>query len=299
MISKLTELIEIARNKPMRRIAVAAAADEEVLRALKEAVGLQIVHPILVGNKREIEGIARSIDFDLKGIETIDHDESASVSAEIAVSLVKKGEADILMKGFLSTSELLKAVLDKNNGIRTTQVLSHVAFMESPYYHKLLGLTDVAMNIAPDLDTKAHIIRNAVEASRRLGTDNPKVAVVAAVETVNPKMEATVHAAKLRDMNREGTLTDCIVEGPLALDIAIDKQAALHKGIDNAVAGDSDIILVPDIEAGNILYKALNFLGGAKSAAIVMGASVPIVLTSRADDERSKLLSIALAAVIR
>jgi phosphate butyryltransferase len=125
------------------------------------------------------------------------------------------------------------------------------------------------------------------------------VAVVAAVETVNPKMEATVHAATLRDMNREGTLTDCIVEGPLALDIAIDKQAALHKGIDNAVAGDSDIILVPDIEAGNILYKALNFLGGAKSAAIVMGASVPIVLTSRADDERSKLLSIALAAVIR
>lgn len=299
MISKLTELIEIARNKPMRRIAVAAAEDEEVLRALKEAAGLQIVHPILVGNKRKIKDIARSINFDLKGIETIDHDGSSSVSAEIAVSLVKKGEADILMKGFLNTSELLKAVLDKNNGIRAAEVLSHVAFMESPYYHKLLGVTDVAMNIAPDLDTKAYIIHNAVEASRRLGTDNPKVAVVAAVETVNPKMEATVHAAKLRDMNREGRLTGCIVEGPLALDIAIDKQAALHKGIDNAVAGDSDIILVPDIEAGNILYKALNFLGGAKSAAIVMGASAPIVLTSRADDERSKLLSIALAAVIR
>jgi len=299
MISKLTELIEIARRKPMCRIAVAAAEDKEVLKALKEAVELQIVHPILVGNKRAIADIARSMDFALKGIKTIDHNGSTSGSAEIAVSLVKKGEADILMKGFLNTGELLKAVLDKHNGIRATQVLSHVAFMESPYYHKLLGVTDVAMNIAPDLDTKTHIIRNAAEASRKLGTDNPKVAVVAAVETVNPKMEATVHAAMLKEMNREGKLTGCIVEGPFALDIAVDKQAALHKGIDNAVAGDSDIILVPDIEAGNILYKALNFLGGAASAAIVMGASAPIVLTSRSDDERSKLLSVALAAVIR
>jgi phosphate butyryltransferase len=168
----------------------------------------------------------------------------------------------------------------------------------SESWDKVFGVTDAAMNIAPDLEAKIQIIQNAVNACHGIGVENPKVAVVAAVETVNSKMEATVHAARLRKMNRNGVLTRCIVDGPFAIDIAVNREAANHKGIESEVAGDCDMILVPDIEAGNMLYKALNFLGGVVSAAVVLGASAPIVLTSRSDDERSRLLSIALAACI-
>ena len=298
MIHKLSELTEKARSKTKRKIAVAAAEDEAVLKSLKAAVNENIVIPVLVGDKSEIEKIAKSIGFDLNYIQIIHNDKGANISAQIAVSLVKNGEADILMKGFVSTGSLLKAVLDKENGLRKGQVLSHVAFFESPYYHKLLCVTDVAMNIAPDFDTKVHILNNAVEACHKIGIMNPKVAVIAAVETVNPKMEATVHAAMLKTMSDRKQISGCIVDGPLAIDNAISKEAAMHKGIVSKVAGDCDVILVPDIEAGNIFYKALNFLGGATTAAVIMGAAVPIVLTSRSDSESSKMLSIALAAAM-
>ncbi|MFA6863440.1 MAG: bifunctional enoyl-CoA hydratase/phosphate acetyltransferase [Dysgonamonadaceae bacterium] len=298
MIHKLSELTEKARSKTKRKIAVAAAEDEAVLKSLKAAVNENIVIPVLVGDKSEIEKIAKSIGFDLNDIQIIHNDKGANISAQIAVSLVKNGEADILMKGFVSTGSLLKAVLDKENGLRKGQVLSHVAFFESPYYHKLLCVTDVAMNIAPDFDTKVHILNNAVEACHKIGIMNPKVAVIAAVETVNPKMEATVHAAMLKTMSDRKQISGCIVDGPLAIDNAISKEAAMHKGIVSKVAGDCDVILVPDIEAGNIFYKALNFLGGATTAAVIMGATVPIVLTSRSDSESSKMFSIALAAAM-
>ncbi|MDD3357385.1 MAG: bifunctional enoyl-CoA hydratase/phosphate acetyltransferase [Dysgonamonadaceae bacterium] len=298
MIHKLSELTEKARSKTKRKIAVAAAEDEAVLKSLKAAVNENIVIPVLVGDKSEIEKIAKSIGFDLNDIQIIHNDKGANISAQIAVSLVKNGEADILMKGFVSTGSLLKAVLDKENGLRKGQVLSHVAFFESPYYHKLLCVTDVAMNIAPDFDTKVHILNNAVEACHKIGIMNPKVAVIAAVETVNPKMEATVHAAMLKTMSDRKQISGCIVDGPLAIDNAISKEAAMHKGIVSKVAGDCDVILVPDIEAGNIFYKALNFLGGATTAAVIMGAAVPIVLTSRSDSESSKIFSITLAAAM-
>lgn len=298
MIHKLSELTEKARSKTKRKIAVAAAEDEAVLKSLKAAVNENIVIPVLVGDKSEIEKIAKSIGFDLNDIQIIHNDKGPNMSAQIAVSLVKNGEADILMKGFVSTGSLLKAVLDKENGLRKGQVLSHVAFFESPYYHKLLCVTDVAMNIAPDFDTKVHILNNAVEACHKIGIMNPKVAVIAAVETVNPKMEATVHAAMLKTMSDRKQISGCIVDGPLAIDNAISKEAAMHKGIVSKVAGDCDVILVPDIEAGNIFYKALNFLGGATTAAVIMGATVPIVLTSRSDSESSKMFSIALAAAM-
>lgn len=298
MIRDLTELLLKAKNSPVRKMAVAAAEDEHVLKALQDAVREEVIIPVLVGNKEEIERIAQSIGFSLDGIELIDNREGGFVSAQIAVAKVKNGEADFIMKGFVSTSDLLKAVLDKESGLRTDQLLSHVAFFESPYYHKIFCATDVAMNIAPDLEAKAQIIRNAVKACREIGIENPKVAVAAAVEVVNPKMEATVHAALLKEMNQNGSLTGCIVDGPFAIDIAVNAEAARHKGIGGEVAGDCDVILAPDIEAGNLFYKALNFLGGAVSAAVVMGASVPVVLTSRSDNERSKLLSIALASLI-
>lgn len=295
MIHKLSELVEKAKNKTKCRIAVAAAEDEHVLKAIKLAVEEGVVEPILVGNKTEIEKIANNIGLNLEGIDIIDNRESAFVSAQLAVVQVKNGNAEILMKGFVGTGELLKAVLDKENGLRKSKVLSHVAFFQSPYYHKLLCVTDVAMNIAPDLDTKVHIIENAVEACHGIGIDMPKVAVIAAVETVNPKMEATVHAAELKAMNWQG----CMVDGPFAIDIAVDKECALHKGITGEVAGDCDVILAPYIEAGNMFYKALNFLGGANSAAVIMGAAAPIVLTSRSDNEQTKFLSIALAAAMQ
>lgn len=298
MISKLSELTQKAKNKTKRKIAVAAAEDEPVLKALKSAVEEGIVTPVLVGNRPEIERIAQSIGFGLDGIEIIHNDKSPAVSAQMAVAEVKKGNADALMKGFVSTGALLKAVLDKENGLRKGSVLSHVAFFESPYYHKLLCVTDVAMNIAPDFDTKVAILNNAVEACHKIGIEKPKVAVIAAVETVNPKMEATIHAAMLKTMCDRKQLTGCLVDGPLAIDNAVDKHAAEHKGIVSEVAGDCDIILAPDIEAGNMFYKALNFLGGASAAAVIMGAAVPIVLTSRSDTDKSKMLSVALAAAM-
>lgn len=298
MIHKLTELVDKAKSKTTRRIAVAAADDEPVLMALKSAVKDGIVTPILVGNQSEIEKVAKSFDFDIKDFRILHTDKGPAASAQLAVSLVKKGEADVLMKGFVSTGTLLKAVLDKENGLRKGSVLSHVAFFESPYYHKLLCVTDAAMNVAPDFDTKVEIIKNAVDACHSIGIETPKVAVAAALETLNPKMEATVHAAMLKTMSDRKQFKGCIVDGPLAIDNAIDKHAAEHKGIVSEVAGDCDVILFPDIEAGNMFYKALNFMGGASSAAVIMGAAVPIVLTSRSDSDKTKMLSIALAAAM-
>lgn len=298
MIHKLSELIERAKSKPKRKIAVAAAEDEPVLKSIMAAMKEEIVTPILIGNKADIEKIALSIDFDLSDVQIVHNDKGANESARIAVSMVKSGEADILMKGFVSTGALLKAVLDKENGLRKGKILSHVAFFESPHYHKLLCVTDVAMNMDPDFDTKIHILNNAVEACHNIGIEVPKVAVVAAVEVVNPKMEATIHAAMMKTMSDRKQFTGCIVDGPLALDNAVNKEAAHHKGIVSEVAGDCDVILVPNLEAGNMFYKALNFMGGATVAAVIMGASVPIVLTSRSDSGSSKMYSIALAAAM-
>lgn len=298
MIKKLNELVDIAKEKETRRLAVAAAADKAVLEAVRDAMKENIVAPMLVGDQAEIEKIAKEVGFDLSKAEIIHNDKGAVVSAQIAVALVKEKKADILMKGHVSTGPLLKAVLDKEKGLRKGGTLSHVAFFESPYYHKLICLTDAAMNVAPEFQDKVHLINNAVEAFHKLGISKPKVAVVGAVETVNPKMEATVHAAMLKTMNERNQIKGCLVDGPLAIDNAVSKEAAEHKGIKSEVAGDCDIVVTPDIEAGNIMYKTLNFLGGASSAAVIMGAQVPVVLTSRSDTDRSKMLSIALAAAM-
>lgn len=296
MINKLSDLIDKAKKNETCYIAVASAEDEAVLQSIKDAYEKEIATPILIGNEQKIKEVAESINFNLSNILIIHTDEGADVASKMAVALVKAGEANILMKGFVSTASLMRAVLNKEDGLRKGGTLSHVAFFESPYYHKLLCITDVAMNIAPDFDTKVHILNNAVDACQRIGITKPKAAIVAAVETIDNKMEATIHAGLLKVMNQRNQIKGCIVDGPLALDNAINKEAAIHKGISSEVAGDCDIILVPNIEAGNILYKSLNFLGGASSAAIIMGATVPIVLTSRSDSEKSKLLSIALAA---
>ena len=298
VIKKLNDLFDIAAKQEIKKIVVAAAADLHVLEAVKQAMLKGIVKAILVGNKKEIIEISNSINLDLSKTDIIDINDPISASKE-AVSLIRNGRADILMKGMVATGPLLKAVLNKETGIRKEGTLSHVAFFESPYYHKLLCITDAAMNVTPDLLEKKAILENAVEAYHKLGIEKPKVAVISAVELVNPKMEATVDAAILTQMNKRKQIKGCEVDGPLALDNIVSKEAAEHKGIESNVAGDADIILTPDINVGNVLYKSLNFLGGAISAAVIMGAWVPIVLTSRSDTKETKLLSIALAAAMK
>jgi len=296
-LKKLNDLIDIAKSKSTKRLAVAAAADKAVLQAVKSASDENIIYPVLVGKKSDIISIANEIDFNINEEEVYDEPDPAKASIK-AVSLIKEGKAEILMKGLVSTAPLLKAVLDKENGLRKGSTLSHFALIESPYYHKLLGVTDAAMNIAPEFQEKIDIINNAVEVYHGLGEDTPKVGIIGPLEVVNPKIESTCHAAMISKMNDRGQIKNCLVDGPFAIDNAVSKEAAEHKGIKSEVAGDADILVAPELNSGNILYKTLVFMGGATSAAVIMGAKVPVVLTSRADTEKSKMMSIALAAAM-
>lgn len=297
MIKHLMELVDRAKQRETRKLIVAAAGDEDALLAVKNATNQGIIEPILVGDMLKIQTIAKRISFDISGLETYDEEDKSKASLK-ACMLIKEGKGEILMKGAVGTGTLMKAVLNKEAGLRKGDTLSHVAVFESPYYHKLLGVTDAAMNVLPDLETKIAIIKNAVEVFHGLDIMNPKVAIVGSVETVNPRMEATMHAATISMMNYRKQITGCVIDGPLAIDNAISKKSAELKDITSDVAGDTDIILAPSIDSGNILYKTLNFLGGAVAAAVIMGAAVPVVLTSRSDSDKSKFLSIALAANI-
>lgn len=294
-LKSLNTFIEIAKQKPMKSIAVAAAEDEPVLLAIKDALSEGIISPILIGDKIKIQKIANEINFDISNIEIIDEIDPAK-SAVKAVQCVKDNRAQILMKGLVGTADFLRAILHKENGLRKGALLSHIGFFESQFYHKLLGLTDAAQNLAPDLNEKISILQNSIELFHRLGVSNPKVALIAAIEGVNPKMPVTLDAAAITMMNKRKQIKGCTIDGPLAFDNAVSKEAAEHKGIESEVAGDADLIFAPNIEVANALYKSFTYLGGATVAAVILGATVPIVLTSRADSDRSKLMSIALAA---
>jgi len=297
MFTKLSEIVEVAKSKPTRKVAVAAAADKPVLKAIKEAMMQNIVIPVLVGNTEEIKKIAKEIDFDISNIEIIE-ESNPRQAAVVAVEQIRKGNADVLMKGLVGSGPFLKAVLDKEKGLRKSATLSHVAFFETPFYHKIIGLSDAALNVEPEFNEKVAILKNGVDAFHKLGIKEPKVAVIGAVETVNPKMQPSTDAALMTMMNRRNQISGCIVDGPLALDNAVSLEAAQHKGIESPVAGEVDLILTPDIYSANIMYKTLNFLGGATSAAVIMGATVPVILTSRSDTEHTKHMSIALAAAM-
>ncbi len=300
----LGEISEKADHRQTRHMAVAAAGDLHVLSAVKKAVSLKRVKPLLVGDSAKIKEIARNIDFDSGLFDIIDEKDPVR-SCIRAVELVREGRAGILMKGMVPTAPFLRAILDKEKGLMRDSVngnaaplLSHLAIFQTRYYHKLLGITDAAMNIAPGLTEKADIIRNAVAVFNALGITEPRVAILGPIETVNDRIISTTDAAALAMMYKRGQISGCIVDGPLALDNAISSEAALHKGIKSEVAGNADILLAPDLNSGNILYKALGFLSDGISAAIVTGAAVPVVLTSRADTGESKLWSITLAAAI-
>lgn len=297
MLKNFDDLLKLAKEKDPQTIAVAMAADEEVLVSIKMAMEENLVKPILVGDKDEIEKICQDIGLNLEGIRIIDEADDV-VGSRKATELVNRGEADILMKGLVATSTIMKQVLDKEIGLRTDNLLSHAVVAHVPAYHKIFIITDAAMNIAPDLDKKKLILENAIELAKALEIVKPKVGVLAAKETVSDKMEATIHARELKEMNERGEIKDCIVDGPFALDNAISKESAKVKGIDSEVAGDADILLVPDIEAGNIFYKALTFLAKADSAGIILGAKRPIVLTSRADNREAKFYSIVLSVLV-
>ncbi len=293
-LNKITDLKKLAlKNKP-KRLVLAAAGDEHSLDAVLAAYKMGVIEPILVGRKEEIEKMAE----DCKQFSNFDVYDLADDQQIVkkAVELVVNGQADILMKGKVTTAQLLKGVLNKEFGIQYRSFLSHFALFEIPNYHKLLSITDVALNILPNLEHKVHIVNNAVNFIRKIGVEKPKVAALSAIEMVNEKMPSTLDAALLSIMQRRGQIKNCWVDGPLAFDNAISLESKKQKNLGGEVAGDADILLVPNVESGNILYKSLVAFADAKVAGIVLGAHFPIVLTSRADSEETKLNSILLAA---
>jgi phosphate acetyltransferase len=278
------------------RTAVAHPCEETALAGAMEAAAKGLIVPILVGPAARIREVAAASGIDLGRTEIVDADHSHAAAAK-AVALVRRGDAEILMKGSLHSDELLAAVVAKDIGLRTGRRVSHVFIMDVPTYHKVLVVTDAAINISPTLEDKVDICQNAIDLAVSLGRTRPKVAILAAVETVNSKMVATLDAAALCKMAERGQITGGILDGPLAFDNAISREAAAIKGIRSEVAGDPDILLVPDLEAGNILAKQLTFLANADSAGLVVGARVPIILTSRADSVRSRIASCAVAVL--
>ena len=298
MIKKLDQMLDVLKGSEKVVLSVAAAHDEEFLLAIKSATEMNIITPILVGQEDKIRKISDEINFDLNGIKIIDK-ETIEECAEVAVKLVSSKEADFVMKGLLDTSVILKAVLNKEWGLRTDSLLSHVMVYEADFYPKLLVTTDGGMNIAPNYEQKVKILKNAIKATEPLGLETIKVCALAAKEKVNPKMQATVDAKELEDACKNGEFGEnVIVEGPLAFDLAVSKEACEVKGFKTEVGGDVDIILMPTIEVGNGIGKAFTYAAGAKSAGIIMGAKAPIVLVSRADTHESKLYSIAYGAIV-
>jgi len=293
----LNFLFERAQSGKVMKIVIAAAEDGEVLEAVKQASSEGIVDAVLVGDPNKISEVAKSRNIDVSSFEVIPatNDEEAAMKAVQAVS---SGKGDLLMKGFIKTSTLLKAVLNKEWGLRTGNLLSHLFLFEVPRLGKVIGLTDGGLNTYPRLQEKLAIVNNAVSCYHALGVDTPKVAALAAVEVVNPDMPCTLDAAALVQMNRRNQIKGCIIDGPLALDNALSVEAAKHKGIVSEVAGHAEVLLVPDIEAGNIFAKGIVYLTNNKTAGLVLGAKAPIVLTSRADSAETKLLSIASAVAL-
>ena len=282
----------------MKKISVACAQDDAVLEAVKAAKERGLADAILVGDEAKIRTIARVLKMNLSGYEIINVVDPVEAT-RTAVKLVHDGKADMYMKGLVDTKTFLKSVLDKEVGLRTDKTLSHVCVFEIKGIDRLLFLSDVAFVPYPDLETKANIIRNTVEIAQACGIECPKVAPLAAVEVVNPKMPCTVDAAKLTEMNENGEITGCIIDGPLSLDLSIEPEAAYHKGTtDRKIVGDADILLFPDIQAGNIAYKALVHTAQCKNGNILTGTKAPVILTSRSDEFEVKVNSIALAAIV-
>ena len=297
MITKFEQVFDRIKSHPKKQVAVAVAHDPTVIDAVIRADELDITDYILVGDEKKIIELSKDAGFEVKKNKI--YNEPNNIKAvNMAVELVKSNKADILMKGFVNTDDFLRGVLNRETGLRTGKIMSHVYVLESSALKRMLFITDGSVNILPDLETKCSIILNSVYLANIFEIEDPKVAITTAIELANPKMPSTIDAAVLAKMSQRGQFSGKIIDGPLALDNAISPWAAEHKGIGGPVAGQADIIVVPSIEAGNILCKAHVYLTGGNLAGVVMGASAPIVLTSRADTSQSKLNSIATAVLM-
>ncbi len=293
-MKNLNDILALAKKIGPKRVAVAQAEDQEVLLALEQARSEKLVEVILVGRRDRMEGLAQSNGIDIDKFE-IREEADGFVASLKCCELANRGEADLVMKGLVGTARFLKAVLDKKNGLGTGRLLSHVAVFEIPAYPKLLMITDAAINIAPSLAEKAQIVQNAVDVAHSLGIGVPKVACIAAVEKVYPdKMPATLDCACLSMMAKRGQIKGALVDGPFGLDNAVSAESARIKGVKSDLPGNVDVLLCPDIQTGNAIYKTLMEFARAKCAALVVGAKVPVVLTSRADSHETKFISVAL-----
>lgn len=297
MYKNFAEILTAVQALPMKRVAVAVAQDEEVLRAVAGAREQRLAEFVLVGDKGKIQEICAELQLSIDGVDII-HEIDERKAAHQAVAMVAEGHADVLMKGHINTADLLRAVLDRDHGLRAGRILSHVALYDIPHCDRLLLVTDGGMNVAPTLQQKADIIQNSVQLAKMLGIVPAKVAVLAAVEVVNPDMPSTIEAAALSKMADRGQIKGALVDGPLALDNAISLDAAKSKGIRSEVAGRADILVVPDIESGNIFGKSLLYFAQGKMAGLIMGAAKPIIVTSRADTAEVKIMSIAISVLV-
>lgn len=297
MSRNFDELLSKVKDCRRKKVAVAVAQDEPVLEAILEAKERKIADAILVGDEEKIKEVAAKIGMDLSQFEIV-NEPNAKKAALLAVQLVHDRKADMVMKGLVDTATFLRSVLNKEVGLRTGKTMSHVAVFEIEGFDRLIFLTDAAFNTYPDLKAKVQIIENSVYVAHACGLDCPKVAAVAAVEVVNPDMPATVDAALLAKMSDRGQIKGCVVDGPLALDNAWSEEAAHHKGVKGEVAGKADIIMLPNIETGNVMYKTLTYASNSRNGGLLVGTSAPVILTSRADSFETKVNSIALAAVV-
>lgn len=297
MIRTFEELIEKVQSGTPQTLSVAVAQDEDVLLSVWNAYKNKIIKgAYLVGNEGEIREIAAKAGIDLSVFEIVNEEDKAEACAA-AIKLVKEGKADLPMKGFVDTSVALKALLNKEYGLRTGKLICHVGLMKVEGFDRMFLISDSAMTIAPTLEQKVDLIHACNDIAHAMGNEEPKIAILCAVEKVNPKMPATIDADELTKMNEAGEITGCIVKGPLQLDNAVSVEAAKHKGIDHPVAGKADVLITPDIEAGNILNKSMEYFAKCEKAGCIMGAARPMVLTSRASSDVSKMNSIALAVL--
>ena len=297
MFRNLDELVQKATSQGPTRIAVAAGHDPDVIEALKQAQEIGLAEGILIGDGKKIRSMTQEIGFEISDHQLIDEPDDAK-AARKAIDLIRQGEAKLMMKGKINTATLIRAVLDREAGLRTGRLLSQVIVFHVPGFDRLMVMTDAAINVAPTLAQKAEISRNAIEVAHAIGIPEPNVAILCAFEFVNPDMPATIDAAGLTLMNRRGQLTGGYVEGPIALDVPLSKFAASRKGIESPLVENTDVFIAPDIEAANILYRAILYFAGGESGGIVVGAKVPLVLLSRAESAETKICSIAIGTLL-
>lgn len=297
MSKNFEQLFNMVKGTKKKMVSVAVAQDEPVLEAVKEVVNKGLADAVLVGDEEKITSIAEKIDMDLSQVSIV-HESNDKKAALLAVEIVSSGKADMVMKGLVDTATFLRSILNKEVGLRTGKLMSHVAVFDIPNIDRLLLITDAAFNTYPDLKAKTDMINNSVKVAKACDIKMPKVAVIGAVEVVNQDMPATVDAALLSKMNDRGQIKGCVVDGPFALDNAISEEAAQHKGIISPVAGQANILLLPNIDVANVMYKTLTYMSESKNGGVLVGTSAPVILTSRADSFETKVNSIVLAALL-